>query len=175
MTQIGLGFSLSFCALLAGCGGAALNAPVEITVAFQGGATIPTTVKAVTPSAWSGSLCLPSSLQFVGQIWSSTSDAPGFHMYANDNCSDDSNPLFYLCTPVGAPAAQDGIQVCATAPRQTPVSNLGSGLSLQNGGGLDGPFTNTASVTSFVIFYCASGDLLVGPPAASSVSCQTLL
>jgi hypothetical protein len=172
MTQ--RGFSVAAFVLLAGCGGTGLNAPVEITVAFQSGATTPTTVKADTPTAFNGTLCAPSSLQFVGQNWPASSDAPGFHMYANDNCSDVSNPPLYACTPAGAPAAQDGIQGCATATLQTPASALGAGFNLQNGGSLDGPFTNTAGVTSLVFFYCASGDTLVGPPAASEVSCKQL-
>ena len=150
---------------------AVVSPAVEITVAFEAGATIPTTVKAFTPTVWDGNLCAPASLQFSGQIWSASSDAPGIHIYTYDNCPPSADPTFYVCTPSGAPQATDGIRPCAPSPLQTNLSAFGGGRNLSTGQ-LNGPWTNTAGVTSLVMFYCATGDNFVAPPVVSSVGCQ---
>jgi hypothetical protein len=150
---------------------AEVNPAVEITVAFEGGSTTPTTIKSSTPTAWNGNLCAPAALKFSGQIWPASSDAPGIHIYTFDNCAPSADPTFYVCTPSGAPRAADGLQPCAPSPIQTNLSAFAGGSNLATGQ-LNGPWTNTAGVTSLVMFYCATGDNFVAPPAVSSVGCQ---
>ena len=181
MTRLAIIPTLSAVVLLAGCGSSSssvsgpqgVNPAVEITVSFAAGATTPTDVKAFTPASWHGNLCSPSSLQFVGQVWSAASDAPGVHIYVNNSCSAASNPTVYVCTPAGATRATDGLAACAVDPTTTNVSAFSGGSYIVSGG-IDGPFTNTANVTFLVVFYCASGDALVGPPAVAHLSCQQL-
>lgn len=182
MTRLAIVPTLSAVALIVACSSSGsgpsgpqdVNPAVEITVSFNAGATTPTTVKSFTPTSWHGDLCTPSSLQFVGEIWSTTSDAPGVHIYVENSCSAASNPTLYICTPAGAPTATDGLAACAVDPTMTSASAFSGGVSTQYGGGVDGPFTNTANVTSLVVFYCASGDAFVGPPTVPHLSCQKM-